>query len=78
MDEMMQQSDLDGLLTTRQAAEKANKHPRTIVAWIRRGLLPAKKLPGNRGQYLISPEALDSLLHKLYTPETYIPKKGSK
>lgn len=74
----MQQTELDGLLTTRQAAEKAGKHPRTIVAWIRRGQLPAKKLPGNRGQYLISPDALESLLRKLYTPQPYVPGKATK
>lgn len=62
-----------GLLTTRQAADEAKKHPRTIVAWIRRGWLPAQKLPGPRGQYLIRADALHELLGKLYTPETYIP-----
>jgi excisionase family DNA binding protein len=37
----------------RQAAEYAKVDPRTIATWIRRGWLPAFKLPGARGKYLI-------------------------
>lgn len=64
---------VEGLLTTRQAAEKANKHQRTIVAWIRRGELPAVRRPGGRGQYFIDPDELQQVMDYLSTPVPYEP-----
>ena len=61
------------LLTTRQAAKLAGVHQRTIVSWIRSGKLPAMKLPGGRGPYLIEPQDLSSLLVHLSTPIPYTP-----
>lgn len=60
-------------LTTRQASLVAKVHQRTIVAWIRRGLLPAERLPGGRGRYLIDPHDLEQLVSYLATPVPYEP-----
>lgn len=50
------------LLSTRQAAAEAGVHPRTIIAWIRRGWLAADKLPGKRGRYRIKRSDLSDLI----------------
>jgi len=63
-------------LSTRRAAEIAGKHQRTIVAWIRKGLLPAEKFEGPRGPYLIKEEDLLALLKRRYTPKPYYPDRG--
>lgn len=62
------------LIGTSQAAKIAGRHQRTVVSWIRKGLLPAKKLPGARGPYIIDPDDLQVLLIELYTPRPYRPQ----
>lgn len=64
-------------LTTRQAANIAGKHQRTIVTWIRSGELAAMKLPGKRGRYLIHENDLLEMLKSKYTPEPYQPEGTS-
>jgi len=64
----------DKPLSTVQAAAIAHKHPRTIVAWIHRGLLPAMKMPGGRGPYIIYREDLDRAIAELTTPKPYTPR----
>jgi excisionase family DNA binding protein len=63
------------LLTTAQASQKSGRHVRTIVSWIRDGKLPAMRLPGGRGQYLIEPADLEQLILILKTPVPYAPKE---
>ena len=41
------------LITAAQAAKKFGVTPVTIHRWIRSGRLPARKLPGGTGAYLI-------------------------
>jgi len=48
-------------LTTRQAAEALQVTPRTVSRWIKAGRLPARKVPGYNGPYLIAPAALAEL-----------------
>lgn len=62
-------------LSTRQAAQIAGKHQRTIVSWIRKGWLPALKFAGKRGPYLIQRADLDALVEKLSTPKPYTPEE---
>jgi len=62
-------------LGTREAGRIAGRHQRTVVAWIRKGLLPAMKMEGERGPYLIMRADLDALLLKLYTPRPYVPDR---
>lgn len=66
--------ELEGLLNTRQAAAHCGKHQRTIVSWIHRGLVPALKLPGARGQYFVHPDDLDKVMTLLSTPIPYSPE----
>lgn len=66
---------VEGLLTTAAAAVVAGKHQRTIVAWIRRGLLPALRRPGGRGQYFIEPADLQRVMEHLATPIPYHPEQ---
>lgn len=61
------------LIGTRQAAQIAGRHPRTVVSWIRRGWLPSQKLAGQRGPYLIDPDELRAFLKARYTPRPYQP-----
>lgn len=64
-------------LSTKEAGVIAGKHKRTIVAWIRKGLLPAMKLPGKRGPYLINREDLERTVATLTTPKPYHPEKDN-
>lgn len=48
-------------ITTRQAAEALQVTPRTVARWIKDGKLPARKVPGYNGPYLIDPAALAEL-----------------
>lgn len=66
--------EIAGLLTTREAGQRCGRHQRTIVSYIRRGLLPALKLPGGRGQYFVEPSDVDKLMARLSTPTPYIPE----
>jgi excisionase family DNA binding protein len=68
----------ENVIGTTEAAIIAGRHKRTVVAWIRKGMLPAKKLPGKRGQYLIEPEDLESFLKDYYTPRPYTPSEDQK
>jgi excisionase family DNA binding protein len=61
-------------LSTAQAAKLVGKHPRTIVSWIHKGMLPAVKYPGGRGAYVIRSDDLEKLVAHLYTPQPYKPK----
>jgi hypothetical protein len=65
----------ENLLNTNQAAVIAGKHQRTIVAWIRAGLLPAQKFPGGRGPYIIDKADLEKLIKEKSTPKPYVPEK---
>ncbi len=55
-------------LTTAEAAAEAKNDRRTIVAWIRRGDLPATRRPGLRGHYRIRWCDLYEALHKPARP----------
>jgi len=59
----------DHELNTREAAAVAKKDRRTIVAWIRRGTLPAMKNPGERGHYRVLWRDLYQVLHTPFTPK---------
>jgi excisionase family DNA binding protein len=48
------------LLTARDLAERLAVSPETILRWMRRGQLPAVKMPG--GAVRFRPEAIDSWL----------------
>lgn len=65
---------IEDLIGTGEAAKIAGRHPRTVVAWIHKGMLPALKMPGGRGPYLIKKEDLRDLLDTLYTPLPYTPE----
>ena len=62
-------------LGTREAAEMAQRHKRTVVNWIRAGLLPAEKMPGRRGSYVIKRSDLEKFLKQRYTPQPYQPDR---
>jgi len=47
-------------MTTTQAAGRSQIPKRTIIAAINRGDLPAQKLPGVTGSFLISPADFDT------------------
>lgn len=49
-------------ITTSQAAQESGIPKRTIIAAITRGDLPAQKLPGLTGAYLIDRDELDAWL----------------
>lgn len=66
---------MSDLIGTARAAAIAKKHQRTIVAWIHKGLLPAMKMPGERGPYVINQSDLEDLVNKLNTPQPYDPEK---
>lgn len=40
-------------LTTKQCADASGINRRTVVEWIRTGVLPATRRPGKRGHYRI-------------------------
>lgn len=61
-------------LGTREAGRIANRHPRTIVNWIRKNLLKAMKLPGEKGPYIIDKADLLETIAKLTTPQPYDPE----
>lgn len=61
-------------LTTGQAGAIAGKHARTIVNWIHKGWLAARKLPGERGPYLIREDDLRQTMKDRYTPQPYDPE----
>lgn len=60
---------------TREAGRIAKRHQRTIVDWVRSGKLPAQKMPGKRGPYVINRSDLENLIKELYTPQPYDPDK---
>lgn len=64
----------EDLLSTKQAAQIAGKHQRTIVAWIHKGWLKAMKFEGKRGPYVINREDLETLVTRLKTPKPYDPQ----
>lgn len=70
----MSEHPMNKPLSTREAAGIAGKHQRTIVTWIRKGELPAMKLEGKRGPYLIDKRDLEEYLAKRYTPHPYVPE----
>lgn len=49
-------------ITTSTAAKETGIAKRTIIAAITSGKLPAEKLPGLTGAYLIKPESLSTWL----------------
>ena len=59
----------EDLVTAKQAGELVGQNPRTIVAWIRCGWLPAVKRPGKRGRYMIKYEDLIEVANRPYVPE---------
>jgi excisionase family DNA binding protein len=47
--------------TLLEAAFALRLNPLTLRRWIKSGRLPARKLPGPNGRYLLSRQALDAL-----------------
>ena len=47
---------IENILTIKEASKVLKKHPGTIRRWIRERKLPAKKLSGKYGIYLLSRE----------------------
>jgi hypothetical protein len=62
---MTPQPDADRYLEVAAVAKRLKKCPETIRRYIRRGLLPATRLPGTGrgGNYLIAESALQPFLH---------------
>lgn len=60
---------------TTKAGEIADRHPRTIVSWIHKGDLPALKMPGPKGPYLIMESDLRETIKRKTTPKPYSPKE---
>jgi len=52
----MQKTKLKNILTVKEAAKVLKKHPGTIRRWITEKRLPAAKLSGKYGIYLITRE----------------------
>ncbi|MHA7293682.1 helix-turn-helix domain-containing protein [Arthrobacter sp. HLT1-21] len=50
-----------GLIDTREAARRLSTSPRTVNRMANDGRLPAKRLPGYRGDFLFEPAAVDAL-----------------
>lgn len=61
---------------TKEAGFIASRHPRTIVSWIHKGDLPALKMPGEKGPYLIMKKDLLDTIKRRMTPKPYSPKEG--
>lgn len=53
----------------------AGRHPRTIVSWIHHGDLPAMRMPGAKGPYLIKKKDLLETIKSKTTPVPYNPKE---
>lgn len=51
---MEKMAGIKDILTVKEAARVLKKHPGTIRRWIRERKLPAKKLGGKYGIYLLS------------------------
>lgn len=67
----------DEILTTKQCAQAAGIDRRTVVEWIRKGVLPATRRPGARGHYRITWADLWDVLHTpAETPEAPEPVTG--
>ena len=49
-------------LSLNEAASIAAVWPATVSRWLRDGDLPGQRMPGERGQWLIDPAALDAFL----------------
>lgn len=58
------QHDENEKVGTGRAAEIAGKHRRTILVWCKKGLIPSRKMPGERGQYEITVGDLIAALTK--------------
>ncbi len=59
------------LLVVDQVAELLGKHPATVRRWIREGKLPAQKLGGKYGIYVLDrEEVLQYLVRRLQKSET--------
>ena len=54
------------LLTAREVSEVLGDHPETVLRWVRRGKLPAVRLPS--GQLRFREDALDAWLAERVTP----------
>lgn len=59
----------DEELTTKECAAAAKVNRRTIVTWIRRGILPATRRPGERGHYRILWKDLYEALYQPAVPK---------
>lgn len=66
------------LMTTREAAVRANVHFRTIQRWIIRGELKATRLPGRSGAFRIDRRDLDKLLTTPAVTEKQVEKNKVK
>lgn len=58
------QYDEDQPLRVTVAAQIARKHRRTVVNWCKKGLIPSRKMPGERGHYEIKAGDLIAALTK--------------
>lgn len=63
---------------TTEAGRIAGRHPRTIVSWIHHGDLPAMKMPGDKGPYLIMKKDLLETIKRRTTPKPYRPKEENE
>lgn len=54
----MAQAKLKNILTVKEAAKVLKRHPGTLRRWIKEKRLPATKLSGKYGIYLVSREDL--------------------
>jgi excisionase family DNA binding protein len=50
---------LENLITIKEAAERLNRHPATILNWVKAGKLPGYKIAGSR--WYVDPETFDQL-----------------
>ena len=60
-------AECDRLLTAREVAERLAVSTETVLRWVRRGELPANRLPG--GMIRFREDELDAWLAKRATPD---------
>ena len=69
---------LPELLTTAEVAAIVREHQKTVARRIRAGQIPACRLPGHRGHYLVSRTDLDAYLAGLPAASTVTPIRARR